>query len=85
MPIQPLPKPHVELSSDATIPASDVYQPDEEAPEEDRYANAGSAQRILSSPPAHMMQSSPPTPRHVYFDTKIELHTHTCSILRVAI
>jgi len=65
MPIQPLPKPHVELSSDATIPASDVYQPDEEAPEEDRYANAGSAQPILSSPPAHMMQSSPPIPRHV--------------------
>lgn len=64
MPVQPIARPNIEPSSDATIPASDAYQPDEEALEEDRYANAGSAQPILSSPPA-MMHSSPPVPRRV--------------------
>ena len=64
MSIQPAPKVDNELSSDATIPASDTYQPDEEAPEHELYAHAGAAQPILSSPPA-LMQSSPPVPRRV--------------------
>jgi hypothetical protein len=64
MSIQPATKMDNELSSDATIPASDTYQPDEEAPEHELYAHAGAAQPILSSPPA-LMQSSPPVPRRV--------------------
>ncbi|OBT66012.1 hypothetical protein VE03_03235 [Pseudogymnoascus sp. 23342-1-I1] len=64
MSIQPATKLDNELSSDATIPASDTYQPDEEAPEHELYAHAGAAQPILSSPPA-LMQSSPPVPRRV--------------------
>lgn len=70
---QPLLKPRVnaELSSDATIPASDAdleqFQPDDDAAEEDRSANAAATQPILSSPPAHMMQSSPPVPRRHRF------------------
>ncbi|KFY81016.1 hypothetical protein V499_00193 [Pseudogymnoascus sp. VKM F-103] len=64
MSIKPATKMDNELSSDATIPASDTYQPDEEAPEHELYAHAGAAQPILSSPPA-LMQSSPPVPRRV--------------------
>lgn len=64
MSLQPAAKLDNELSSDATIPASDTYQPDEEAPEHELYAHAGAAQPILSSPPA-LMQSSPPVPRRV--------------------
>lgn len=79
LPVQPMmmpqaqPKPrqaaNQDLSSDATIPASDAdfdqYQPDEDATEADRRANV--AQPILSSPPAQMMQSSPPVPRRSQF------------------
>ena len=51
-----------ELSSDATIPASDAFLEleQDEAPEE-----APSSPLITSSPPAAMMHSSPPIPRHV--------------------
>ncbi len=72
---QPKTRPNSELSSDATIPASDAdldYQPDDDAPEEDRYANAAATQPILSSPPAQMMQSSPPVPRR-----SIQFHDDT--------
>lgn len=68
---QPKSRANADLSSDATIPASDAdleqYQPDDDAAEEDRYANAAATQPILSSPPAHMMQSSPPVPRRQQF------------------
>lgn len=80
LPVQPTlqpqaqPKPraaNADLSSDATIPASDAdldpYQPDEDASEADRHAAADAAQPILSSPPAQMMQSSPPVPRRAQF------------------
>ncbi|OBT58349.1 hypothetical protein VE04_01335 [Pseudogymnoascus sp. 24MN13] len=59
MSIKPATKMDNELSSDATIPASDTYQAHEEAPARELYAHAGAAQPILSSPPA-LMQSSPP-------------------------
>jgi forkhead transcription factor HCM1 len=53
-----------ELSSDATIPASDIINepdPDEEAPT----ILAPSSPLIQSSPPTAMMNSSPPIPRYV--------------------
>ena len=52
-----------ELSSDATIPASDAFPPevDPEAIEE----LPASSPLIHSSPPAAMMHSSPPVPRHM--------------------
>lgn len=52
-----------ELSSDATIPASDAFQPEVEQEEADEIPP--SSPLIQSSPPAAMMHSSPPVPRHV--------------------
>ncbi|KAG0648594.1 Forkhead sep1 [Hyphodiscus hymeniophilus] len=70
LPPQPTynPEPHQlapipELSSDATIPASDAYNPEPE-PEEPEELTPSSP-LIQSSPPAAMMHSSPPIPRHV--------------------
>jgi len=52
----------VDLSSDATIPASDAFVPEEE---EDPYTAPPFSQAIHSSPPAPMMHSSPPVARHI--------------------
>ena len=52
-----------ELSSDATIPASDAIEPQVE--QEDADEVPPSSPLIQSSPPAAMMHSSPPVPRHV--------------------
>ena len=52
-----------ELSSDATIPASDAFNPEPEQEEADELPP--SSPLIQSSPPAEMMHSSPPVPRHV--------------------
>lgn len=78
MPIQPAAKVDNDLS-DATIPASDTYQPDEDAPEDEIYLHAGAAQPILSSPP--LMQSSPPVPRRIRLrdDTPPLLVRFACS------
>ncbi|TVY90257.1 Forkhead protein [Lachnellula willkommii] len=52
-----------ELSSDATIPASDAFlDPELEEPCQEA---APSSPHIQSSPPTAMMHSSPPIPRHV--------------------
>jgi forkhead transcription factor HCM1 len=53
-----------ELSSDATIPLSDVVIPEEEPEEEDFIARQAVYPPIPSSPPP-MMHSSPPVPRQV--------------------
>jgi hypothetical protein len=53
--------PILELSSDATIPASDAFNPDPEQEEADELPP--SSPLIQSSPPAAMMHSSPPVPR----------------------
>ncbi|PSS10658.1 hypothetical protein M430DRAFT_177497 [Amorphotheca resinae ATCC 22711] len=52
---------HPELSSDATIPASDAFNPEADAGEEARELPPSSP-LIRSSPPAAMMHSSPPMP-----------------------
>ena len=54
-----------ELSSDATIPASDAFVPDVEAEEEEDEAAPPSSPLIQSSPPTAMMHSSPPVPRQM--------------------
>jgi forkhead transcription factor HCM1 len=54
----------LELSSDATIPASDSFAPEVEA-EEDEDEVPPSSPLIQSSPPMAMMHSSPPVPRHM--------------------
>ena len=59
---QPLP-PIPEISSDATIPASDACNPDPETEEAEELPP--SSPLIHSSPPIAMMHSSPPVPRHV--------------------
>jgi forkhead transcription factor HCM1 len=52
-----------ELSSDATIPASDAFMPEEGA-EEEAEELPQSSPLIQSSPPAAVMHSSPPVTRH---------------------
>lgn len=52
-----------ELSSDATIPASDAFNPEPE-PEVEAEDLPPSSPLIPSSPPAAMMRSSPPVARH---------------------
>jgi forkhead transcription factor HCM1 len=66
--IYTLPEPQLpsipELSSDATIPASDAIINDPE-PEEEAPLLPPSSPLIQSSPPTAMMHSSPPIPRYV--------------------
>ncbi|TVY59567.1 Forkhead protein sep1, partial [Lachnellula suecica] len=57
-----LPKASEELSSDATIPASDAYL---ELEQDEATQEAPSSPLLQSSPPAALMHSSPPIPRHV--------------------
>jgi forkhead transcription factor HCM1 len=65
MPKVQMPHPGTELSSDATIPASDAYLQEDEVGDLDRYTSASLAQPILSSPVQETMQSSPPEVRRV--------------------
>ncbi|KAI9746562.1 MAG: hypothetical protein M1818_000275 [Claussenomyces sp. TS43310] len=53
-----------EISSDATIPASDAFAPEEEQEEEESYLARPFSQPIRSSPPP--MHSSPPIARHLH-------------------
>ncbi|KAE8446132.1 hypothetical protein EG329_012503 [Mollisiaceae sp. DMI_Dod_QoI] len=56
--------PHIpEISSDATIPASDAFATDPEM-EEETQEEMPSSPLIQSSPPTAMMNSSPPVSRH---------------------
>ncbi|KAH8821678.1 hypothetical protein F5884DRAFT_659550 [Xylogone sp. PMI_703] len=65
-PIHKAPEPHftdAELSSDATIPASDAYLPEDET--EERDAVPLSNHLLRSSPPPAVIHSSPPVVRQI--------------------
>lgn len=63
MPSEPVAPVPTELSSDATIPASDAFLPEEYQEEEEHYLAPPSSHPIQSSPPV-MMHSSPPVAHH---------------------
>lgn len=65
MPSEPIAPTNNELSSDATIPASDAFAPEEYLEDEDHYLAPPSSHPIQSSPPA-MMHSSPPVAHHTH-------------------
>lgn len=65
-PSVPVPARIADISSDATIPASDSFVPEDEQEDEDPYFAPNLNRPIQSSPPAPMMHSSPPVPRRMH-------------------